>query len=44
MAVPDIRVQVLNADPVDGEGEFVLYWMIAYRQVRRNFGLQRAVQ
>jgi deoxyribodipyrimidine photo-lyase len=44
MTVPDIRIQVLNARPVNGEGEFVLYWMIAYRRVRWNFGLQRAVE
>jgi deoxyribodipyrimidine photo-lyase len=44
MSVPDIRIQVLNAGPVDGQGDFVLYWMIAYRRVSWNFALQRAVQ
>jgi deoxyribodipyrimidine photo-lyase len=44
MTVPDIRIQVLNASPVNGEGEFILYWMIAYRRVRRNFALQRAAE
>jgi deoxyribodipyrimidine photo-lyase len=44
MTVPDIRIQVLNAGPVDGAGDFVLYWMIAYRRVKRNFALQRAAQ
>jgi deoxyribodipyrimidine photo-lyase len=44
MSVPDIRIQVLNASPVDGEGEFILYWMIAYRRVHWNFTLQRAVK
>jgi deoxyribodipyrimidine photo-lyase len=44
MAVPDIRIQVLNTGPVNGAGDFVLYWMIAYRRVRWNFSLQRAVE
>ena len=44
MTVPDIRIQVLNANSVNGAGDFVLYWMIAYRRVRRNFALQRAAQ
>jgi deoxyribodipyrimidine photo-lyase len=44
MSVPDIRIQVLNASSVNGAGDFVLYWMIAYRRVRRNFALQRAVK
>jgi deoxyribodipyrimidine photo-lyase len=44
MTVPDIRIQVLNASPVSGEGEFILYWMIAYRRVHWNFALQRAAQ
>jgi deoxyribodipyrimidine photo-lyase len=30
--------------PVNPEGEFVLYWMIAARRTRWNFGLQRAVE
>jgi len=44
MTVPDIRIQVLNASPVNGQGEFILYWMIAYRRVHWNFALQRAAQ
>ena len=44
MSVPDIRIQVLNASPVNGQGEFILYWMIAYRRVHWNFALQRAAQ
>jgi deoxyribodipyrimidine photo-lyase len=44
MSVPDIRIQVLNAGPSNGAGDFVLYWMIAHRRVTWNFGLQRAVQ
>jgi deoxyribodipyrimidine photo-lyase len=44
MTVPEIRIQILNASPVNGEGDFVLYWMIAYRRVHWNFALQRAAQ
>ncbi len=41
---PDIRIQVLNKFPVRADGEFVLYWMIAYRRNNWNFSLQRAVE
>jgi len=44
MSVPDIRIQVLNASSANGAGDFILYWMIAYRRVHWNFGLQRAVK
>jgi deoxyribodipyrimidine photo-lyase len=44
MSVPDIRVRVLNDAPVSGEGDFVLYWMIAYRRTSWNFSLLRAVE
>ncbi len=44
MTVPDIRIQVLNASPVNGQADFVLYWMIAYRRAHWNFALQRAAQ
>lgn len=42
--VPDIRIETCNDAPVNGDGEFVLYWMIANRRLRWNFSLQRAVQ
>jgi deoxyribodipyrimidine photo-lyase len=44
MSVPDIRVRALNDAPVRSEGDFVLYWMIAYRRTTWNFSLQRAVE
>ena len=44
LAVPGIRVRVLNQWPVDSSGEFVLYWMTAYRRTQSNFALQRAVE
>jgi deoxyribodipyrimidine photo-lyase len=40
---PQIRVRSCNDAPVRAEGEFVLYWMIAFRRTEWNFALQRAV-
>ena len=42
--VPRERVSKLNQGEVNPKGRFVLYWMIAARRTRYNFGLQRAVQ
>ncbi|QEG40968.1 deoxyribodipyrimidine photolyase [Roseimaritima ulvae] len=46
--VPDVRIRVVNDMPprADGkhEGDYVLYWMIAFRRPRYNFSLQRAVE
>ena len=33
-----------NSSPVNNDGRFVVYWMIAARRVRFNFGLQRAAE
>lgn len=43
-AVPGIRISARNEFPPHAEGAYVLYWMIAARRTRRNFGLQRAVE
>lgn len=43
-SVPDLRIRVLRDLPVRADGEFVLYWMIAFRRRRSNFSLQRAVE
>ncbi|HEX6973810.1 MAG TPA: hypothetical protein VF147_05375 [Vicinamibacterales bacterium] len=43
-SVPLSRVRPLNDRQVRSDGEFVLYWMIAARRARYNFGLQRAVE
>jgi deoxyribodipyrimidine photo-lyase len=43
-SVPQIRIQKSNDAPVNPEGDFVLYWMIAFRRVNWNFSLQRAVE
>ncbi len=41
--VPQTRVRVLNQAPVNGaSGEYVVYWMIAFRRTGWNFALQRA--
>jgi deoxyribodipyrimidine photo-lyase len=42
--VPAQRVRALNAVGTRPEGDYVLYWMIAYRRVTSNFALQRAVE
>jgi deoxyribodipyrimidine photo-lyase len=42
--VPEQRISARNGAPIDREGVFVLYWMIAYRRVTWNFSLQRAVE
>jgi deoxyribodipyrimidine photo-lyase len=41
--VPSSRIRVLNDAPVRHDGKFVLYWMVASRRTRFNFGLQHAV-
>lgn len=42
--VPKIRFQSRNTAPVRRDGEFVLYWMIAFRRTEWNYSLQRAVE
>ncbi|WP_432823563.1 deoxyribodipyrimidine photolyase [Trichloromonas sp.] len=42
--VPAIRLRSLNAAPVNPDGDFVLYWMTAFRRPFFNFALQWAVQ
>jgi deoxyribodipyrimidine photo-lyase len=40
--VPDSRIRVDNSEAVNPEGRWVIYWMIAARRTRFNFGLERA--
>ena len=42
--VPEDRLQDRNEAPVRPERAFVLYWMIAARRSRWNFGLQRSIE
>ncbi|REJ69650.1 MAG: deoxyribodipyrimidine photolyase [Planctomycetota bacterium] len=41
--VPSLRVRSAHDASVRGDGDYVLYWMIAFRRTEWNFGLQRAV-
>lgn len=36
------RVRPLNALPINQTGQYVLYWMTAFRRTERNFALQHA--
>jgi len=42
--VPEIRIRAMNSAAVNPGGEFVLYWMVAFRRVHWNFSLQRAAE
>jgi deoxyribodipyrimidine photo-lyase len=42
--VPSLRLKKSNAQPVNGRGDYVLYWMIASRRVHFNFSLDRALE
>ena len=39
---PELRLRVIGDDDVDRSGDFVLYWMTAFRRGDYNFSLQRA--
>jgi deoxyribodipyrimidine photo-lyase len=41
---PDLRIVSVNAAPVRTDGDYVLYWMTAFRRTGWNFSLQRAVE
>lgn len=42
-SVPELRIRKVNNAPVNEKGDFVLYWMIAFRRTAWNYSLQRAV-
>ncbi len=42
--VPELRRTVENRAPLRADGAFVLYWMTAFRRVKDNFALDRAVE
>lgn len=44
LAVPTLRIRSLTSAPMNPQGAYVLYWMIAHRRTHANFALQRAVQ
>ena len=43
-AVPEIRIRTRNNAPVRADGDFVLYWMTAFRRLHWNFALDRAIE
>ena len=43
-SVPKIRVRKINDTEIQSNGDYVLYWMTAYRRIKWNFSLQRAVE
>ncbi|MEJ2700800.1 MAG: hypothetical protein P8Z70_14235 [Desulfuromonadales bacterium] len=42
--VPPIRIRQVNGKPERTDGDYVLYWMTAFRRTGWNFALQRAVE
>ena len=44
MCIPQARIRVLADRPVNSQGRYVLYWMIANRRTQWNFSLDRAVE
>lgn len=42
--VPRARVRSVTEASVAADGDYVLYWMIAFRRAHDNFSLQRAVE
>jgi deoxyribodipyrimidine photo-lyase len=40
--IPDSRLRVVNDRPARPGGDFVLYWMTAFRRLEWHYGLQRA--
>src|SRR4051794_35018719 len=40
---PPLRVRAANDRPVNANGAFVLYWMIAARRPTYNFALDRSI-
>ena len=41
---PAVRIRDLNNHPIRHDGQFVVYWMTAYRRLSSNFALQRAAE
>jgi deoxyribodipyrimidine photo-lyase len=44
ISVPEIRIESCNGAPVRPEGDYVLYWMTAFRRLGWNFALERAAE
>ncbi len=44
MEVPSQRIRARNSGAVRQDGNYVLYWMTAYRRLQDNFSLDRALE
>lgn len=42
--VPKIRIRAANKREIRADGDYVLYWMTAFRRTSWNFSLQRAIE
>ncbi|WP_321368463.1 deoxyribodipyrimidine photolyase [uncultured Desulfuromusa sp.] len=42
--IPILRLRTLNNNAIASQGQYVLYWMTAFRRPAYNFALQRAVE
>lgn len=42
--VPALRISSVNEEATRPDRDYILYWMTAYRRVRYNFALQRALE
>ena len=43
-SVPEIRISICNPAPPNAQGKYVLYWMTAFRRIKWNFALDRAIE
>ena len=43
-SVPKLRIRAVHHAEVSASGDYVLYWMIAFRRMNYNFSLERAVE
>jgi len=41
--VPELRIRTVHSAEVSAKGDYVLYWMTAFRRTAFNFSLERAV-
>lgn len=42
--IPDVRIRTCNSEPLRESGDFVLYWMVAFRRLGWNFAVERAAE
>ncbi len=44
MPVPEVRIRSCNTASLRHDGDYVLYWMVAFRRTAWNFALDRAIE